>query len=104
MNNFKDKLIITNLPSEQQRLKEFWDVEGILNNQKHKFDLRPIKNNCKIGHYKSKADKMVFDIKNQWIIVDVEELHTFLKDRQLKETNLEILIEKLDWNIILPKQ
>ena len=55
-----------------QQKTELWDVEGILKgrlNQKLKFDLRPIKNNCKIGSFKTKADKMVFEDKHQWVIV-----------------------------------
>jgi len=87
-------------------IKESWHVEGILkdrSNEKLKFDLRPIKNNMKTGTFKSKADKMVFDIKNQWIIVDIEELHEYLKENDLKNVHLDSLISKLDWNIILPK-
>ncbi len=103
MKDFIEKLIVTNLPSDQQRQKETWDVEGILHNQKYKFDLRPIKNNYKIGFFKSKADKMVFDIKDQWIILDVEELHQYLKQNELENVDLEELISSLDWNIILPK-
>jgi hypothetical protein len=86
--------------------KEGWDVEGILKNrlnQKLKFDLRPIKNNIKIGSFKSKADKMVFDMKDQYIIVDIEELHQYLRENNVKDVQLEDLISKLDWNIILPK-
>lgn len=81
-----------------------WDVEGILNNQKYKFDLRPIKNNHKIGFFKSKADKMVFDIKDQWIIVDVEELHEYLKKNKIKEINLNELLPNLDWTLFLAKK
>jgi len=103
LKDFIEKLIVTNLPSDQQRQKETWDVEGILHNQKYKFDLRPIKNNYKVGFFKSKADKMVFDIKNQWIILDVEELHQYLKQNELENVDLEELISSLDWNIILPK-
>ena len=62
-----------------------------------------IKNNCKIGYYQSKADKMVFDINNQWIVVDVEELHTFLKENEIKETHIDELLSKLDWNIVISK-
>jgi len=86
--------------------KEGWDVEGILKNrlnQNFKFDLRPIKNNIKIGSFKSKADKMVFDMKDQFIVVDTEELHQYLKDNNTKVVNLEQLISSLEWNIILPK-
>ena len=89
-----------------QKQKELWDVEGILKNrlnQKLKFDLRPLKNNIKIGSFKSKADKMVFELKNQYIIVDVEELHQYLKENDIKDVHLQSLILKLEWNIILPK-
>src|SRR5210317_2292441 len=88
-----------------QRKKELWDIEGILKdrlNQKFKFDLRPIKNNIKIGSFKTKADKMVFDLKNEYVIVDVEELHQYIKKNKLKDLNLENLISELEWNIILP--
>jgi hypothetical protein len=81
-----------------------WDVEGILHNQKFKFDLRPIKNNMKIGSFKTKADKMVFNMKHEWIIVDIEELHSYIKTQNLKDIRLEDLISKLEWNIILPKK
>ena len=89
-----------------QRKKELWDVEGILKNrlnQKLKFDLRPIKNNNKIGSFHTKSDKIVFDIKNQYIIIDVEELHQYLKENNVKEVHLQDLISKLEWNLILPK-
>tara|TARA_E500000318_G_scaffold20444_2_gene21021 strand:- start:51 stop:365 length:315 start_codon:yes stop_codon:yes gene_type:complete len=86
--------------------KEGWDVRGILKNrlnQNFKFDLRPIKNNGKIGSFYTKADKMVFDMKDQYIIVDIEELHQYLRENKLKDVHLQDLISKLDWNIILPK-
>jgi len=89
-----------------QKKKELWDVEGILKdrlNQKLKFDLRPIKNNCKVGNFKTKADKMVFSFKDQYIIVHVEELHSYIKKNKLKDVQLEDLISKLDWNIIINK-
>jgi len=103
MNLFRKKLKKVNFPSKQQKFKELWDVEGILHNQSFKFDLRPIKNNGKLGSFKTKADKMVFDMKDQWVILDVEELHQYLKENKLKEVHLQDLLSKLDWNIILPK-
>jgi hypothetical protein len=89
--------------SSKQKKKEFWDAEGVLHNQLLKFDLRPLKNNTKGGSFKTKADKIVFDIKDQFIIIDTEELHQYLKDNNTKVVNLEQLISKLEWNIILPK-
>ena len=104
--DFSKYLIDINKATQEERTKELWDLEGILKdrlNQKLKFDLRPLKNNSKIGSFKTKADKMVFDIKNQYIIVDIEELHLHLKNNNVKKVYLESLISELDWNIILPK-
>lgn len=103
---FVNLLSTVNYPTSNQQKHELWDVEGIIkkhSNQKFKFDLRPLKNNIKKGFFKTKADKMVFDIKDQYIVVDVEELHEYLKDKELKTVYLEELISKLDWNIILLK-
>ena len=37
------------------------------------------------------------------IVVDVEELHKYIKNNQLKDIHLQDLLSKLEWNIILPK-
>ena len=103
MINFYKKLKEVKKATSTQKKKELWDVEGILHNQSFKFDLRPIKDNGKVGSFKTKADKIVFDMKNEWVIVDIEELHQYLKENKLKEVDLQSLISKLDWNIILPK-
>jgi uncharacterized membrane-anchored protein len=57
----------------------------------------------KIGNFKSKAEKMVFSFKNKWVILDIEELHTYIKDNKLKDVNLDELIKNLEWNIIVKK-
>ena len=103
MNNFKKLLIDIKEATSNQKEKELWDIEGIMHNQKFKFDLRPLKNNSKGGSFKTKADKIVYDIKDQYIIVDVEELHTYLNNNSLKVVQLEDLLSKLEWNIVLPK-
>jgi|TARA_R100001460_G_scaffold19773_1_gene41053 hypothetical protein len=103
MKEFYNKLKDKKLASQNQKKKELWDVEGVLHNQSFKFDLRPLKNNIKIGNFKTKADKMVFDMKDQYIIVDIEELHQYLKQHELKDVHLQNLLSKLDWNIVLPK-
>ena len=103
MKEFYSKIKNKKLANQNQKKKELWDVEGILHNQPFKFDLRPIKNNLKIGSFKTKADKMVFDMEDQFIVVDTEELHQYLKDNNTKVVNLEQLISSLEWNIILPK-
>ena len=97
--------LLTNITkaTSTQKKRELWDIEGILNNQLFKFDLRPLRNNAKGGSFKTKADKIVYDIKDQYIIIDVEEFHQYLKDNQLKTATLKELISSLDWNIILQK-
>ena len=103
MNKFKKLLSNLTLATKNQKEKELWDVEGILHNQKLKFDLRPLKNNTKGGSFKTKADKIVFNIKDQFIIIDTKELHQYLKDNNTEVVNVEQLIFSLEWNIIIPK-
>lgn len=104
---FIDNLMSIKYSTETEK-KELWDVSGILknrSNQEFKFDLRPLdKDLSKKGSFKTKADKMVFETVSEWILVDVEELHSYLKKYQLKTIQLEELVLRLDWNIILPKK
>jgi hypothetical protein len=106
LNEFKKYLEDITYASPNQQQKELWNISGVLKNrlnQKLKFDTRPLtKEGFKIGSFKTKADKMVFFI-DKWIIVDVEELHQYLRENNVKDVQLEDLISKLDWNIILPK-
>ena len=106
MNSFLEHLEDVSYADEKEKQKELWDVSGILKNrlnEKYKFDLRPLVNNVKAGDTKTKADKMVFDLKDKYIIVDIKELHQYLKQNDLKKVYLDDLIFKLEWNIILPK-
>lgn len=105
---FVDQLINPIEATSTQKKEELWDVSGILkdrSNQEFKFDLRPLnKDLSKKGSFKTKADKMVFETTSEWILVDIEELHNYIKQHELKIVELEQLISKLDWNIILPKK
>ena len=87
-----------------------WQVEGNikrLSNQYLKFDIRFLKDfNNKQGKFissKSKADKILFENDQNWILVDTQELIKYMKEYGLKEIKLEELIKNIDWNIILPK-
>jgi hypothetical protein len=46
---------------------------------------------------------MVFDIEDQYIIVDIEELHQYIKENNTKDLKLNDLISKLAWTIFIPK-
>lgn len=88
-----------------------WHVKGRLknrSNQYFKFDLSgmtimPNNEMAKKGNIASKADKMVFEDLNQWIILDLEELHTYLKEKNLNKVYLNNLLKELDWNIVISK-
>ncbi len=103
MKNFYKKIKKYYISKFKTKKNELWDAEGVLHNQLLKFDLRPLKNNAKGGSFRTKADKMVFDMKDQFIVVDTEELHQYLKGNKLKEVHLQDLLSKLEWNIVLPK-
>jgi hypothetical protein len=88
-----------------------WNISGNLkqSNSFYKFDVRDMfkmadGKSGKEGNINSKADKMVFELKDKWIILDIEELHKYIKQSDLKILQLEDLINRLDWNIILPKK
>lgn len=100
---FYNKLTNTTKATLKQKKQELWDVDGVLHNQKYKFDLRPLKNNVKGGSFKTKADKIVYDLKNQYVVIDVKELHKYLKTQSNKVVFLEQLIPVLEWNIIIDK-
>jgi len=102
--DFVNRLKNIRYANQYQKETELWDVEGILHNQIFKFDLRPLKNNSKFGSLETKSDKMVFDMEDKWIIVDIEELHTYIKKHKLKIVQLEDLLKNTDWNILLPKK
>jgi len=104
---FEDYLIDIKKPSKPNL---GWDVEGIIKdrtNQPFKFDLKPIKKIKGIigkeGHFKKKSDKMVFEYSDKYIVIDVEELNNYVKTHKLKIVQMEELLEKLEWNIILKK-
>ena len=110
MDSFLKHLENIKYPVEQQKQKELWDIEGIIknkSNQSFKFDLRPISKHGnelgKKGSIQTKADKMVFESKDQWIIIDLAELHKYLKENKLEKVFLQDLLSNLEWNIVLPK-
>ena len=99
-------------PTETQKNNEYWNVSGVLkknSNQEFKFDVRPMfqmPNNQlgKKGTTSSKADKIVFETDKEWVIIDVSELHEYVRKQSLTVVQFEDLLNKLEWNIVLPKK
>lgn len=112
----KKHLTSVKTATKKQSQKELWDVQGILKNrlnQKLKYDLRPNIQHSQGEHgfiktgknltSKSKADKIVFEEIDHWVIVEALELHNFVRMHKLKEINLEEIIKVLEWNIKILK-
>jgi len=108
---FEDQLIDIKYANKKQVQQEHWHIEGILkskSNQKFKFDISPIikfdqQDYGKVGHFKSKADKIVFDFENTWILIDTEELHEYIKETNKRDFDINKLLQELSWNIVLDK-
>jgi len=95
---------------EYPSTKTSWNIAGILKGQNafYKFDVRdmlhlPNGNLAQKNNTSSKADKMVLKTNNQWVILDLEELHKYIKKNKLKKVYLNDLISKLEWTIFIPK-
>ena len=87
-----------------------WNIAGVLKDKNafYKFDVRDLTKTSndrafKKGSLKSKADKMVFEFKDQWVILDVEELNEYVKSSKTKDFKLNEIIPKLDWNMFIIK-
>ena len=112
MSNILQKFskLLTNL--EYPKEKCSWHISGILtkySNQILKFDVRGMKKESadllsKPGSTNSKADKIVFETDKDWVIIDVPELHDYLRKQSVKIVQFEDLLVKLEWNIVLPKK
>ena len=95
---------------EYPKNKTSWHIAGVLpnSNQLHKFDVRnPFQMDTgqlgKRGKTSSKADKMVYEGEKQWIILDVREIHNYIRKHKTKVIHLDDLLTTLEWSILLPK-
>ena len=93
---------------EYPKEKTSWNIAGILKDKNafYKFDVRnmfelPDGTPAQKGKTDSKADKMVLEIKNKWVILDLKELHQYIKKNKLKKVYVNDLLSKLEWTIIL---
>ena len=87
-----------------------WNIAGMIKGQNayYKFDVKNMEQIssgewARKGNTNSKADKMVFELKNHWVIVDVIELHRYLKITKTRLVHLDELLKCLEWNIKLSK-
>tara|TARA_R100001594_G_scaffold37101_1_gene67072 strand:- start:322 stop:657 length:336 start_codon:yes stop_codon:yes gene_type:complete len=96
---------------EYPTTKASWNIAGVLkgrSNQSFKYDVRDMflmtdGRLGKKGKTNSMADKMVFETEGQWIILDVQEIYKYIKNKKTKLLYLDDLVSQLEWSIYLPK-
>jgi hypothetical protein len=95
---------------EYPKEKTSWNIAGIIKGQNafYKFDVRDMftlsdGTPAQKGRLDSKADKMVLEMDDKWVILDLEELHQYIKKNKLKKVYVNDLISKLEWTIFIPK-
>jgi hypothetical protein len=109
MNSFLKNLTDIKFANEKERKEEIWDVEGRLKNgnKLSKFDIRPLvitpTRGEKIGFFNTKADKIVFETEEKWIVFDAEELIAYVKKSSKRDFNVNELLYALTWNLQIDK-
>ena len=95
---------------EYPKQETSWNIAGILKgkNAFYRFDVRdmfklPDGTPAKEGRHDTKAEKVVFEYEKEWLVVDIEELHKYLKKNKLNKVHINELLKKLEWNLIIKK-
>lgn len=95
---------------EYPKRKTSWNIAGILKNKNafYKFDVRdmiklPDGTPAQKGKTNSKADKLVLEIKNKWVILDIKELFKYIKKNKITKLYLDDILPKLEWTIFINK-
>jgi len=95
---------------EYPKEKTSWNIAGILKdkNAYYKYDVRdmfelPDGTSAQKGRTDTKADKMVLEMEDKWVILDLEELHQYIIKNKLTKVYVDDLISKLEWTIFIPK-
>ena len=95
---------------EYPKNNEGWNIKGIIkghSNQPFKFDVRDMRKRVDDLFQKeytgSRADKVVFETKTKWVILDSETLNKHVTESEKREFHIEDLMKHLDWNIYVDK-
>ena len=89
--------------------KTTWNIAGILKvSTFYRFDVRemfemPDGTPAQSGRLNTRAEKMVIEREKDWIILDLEELHEYIR-RENKTRSVNDLISDLEWTIFMAKK
>jgi len=95
---------------EYPKEKTSWNIAGIIKgtNAFYKFDVRdmlklPNEELAQKGRLDSKAQKMIIEGEKDWLILDLEELHKYIRREKKRKVYVKDLISDLEWTISLVK-
>ena len=95
---------------EYPKEKTSWNIAGMIKGQNafYRFDVRdmfelPDGTSAQKGRIDSKANKMVLEMVDNWVILGLEELLQYIKKNKLKKVYVNDLIQELEWTIFLTK-
>ena len=96
---------------EYPKKETTWNIAGILKgkNAFYRFDVRemfemPDGTPAQSGRLNTRAEKMVIERENDWIILDLEELHEYIRRENKTEVYVNDLISDLEWTIFMAKK
>jgi hypothetical protein len=95
---------------EYPKEKTSWNIAGMIkgSNAFYRFDVRemfemPDGTPAQSGRTDTKAQKMVLEGEKEWLILDLEELHEYIRREKKKKLYINDLISDLEWTIFLAK-
>ena len=96
---------------EYTKKETTWNIAGILKgkNAFYRFDVRemfemPDGTPAQSGRLNTRAEKMVIEREKDWIILDLEELHEYIRRENKTEVYVNDLISDLEWTIFMAKK
>ncbi len=95
---------------EYPKEKTSWNISGMIKgkNSHYRFDVRDMFKmsdgaSAQKASLNSQAQKMVLEGEKQWLILDLEELHEYIRREKKRKVYINDLIDNLEWTIFLPK-
>ena len=96
---------------EYPKEKTSWNIAGMLKgkNAFYRFDVRdmfelPDEGLAQSGRLDTQAQKMVIEGEKEWLILDLDELHEYIRRENKMKVYINDLINDLEWTIFLRKE
>ena len=90
--------------------KTSWNIAGIIKgtNAFYRFDVRNMfklsdGTTAQKGRIDTRAEKMVIEREKDWLILDLEELHKYIKKKKNTKVYVNDLISDLEWTTFIAK-